>query len=721
MIARDYERYRFGPYVLEVNERELRRGESVVPLAGKAFDLLVALVRGAGRTVTKAELMAALWPDATVEENSLTQAVFVLRKALGEDTEEGGCIRTVPRHGYKFVLPVSVDGATGRAEDAGGATGGPRYTFRTRAWLLAVGVVIAIAVGAAGFLYLRPKQPVPVDLAAYRYRPFAYTQGSEHAGAWSPDGKNIAFLQGDVLEPENWMGGRLMLQPSGGGAATQLVEHVNVPPLHWSPDGTRIYFNQSGDVYSVSTAGGQPQFVVKGSGIISSFDLSPDGKALAIWRAPKSADGRVRGSVWISSAPGSEPHEYTPAPFAVPAGLASAVHFSPNGNLLYVSMVTLNGNGEEIWLLPFPAGTCPPRRIFRNAPLSSIVEASWMPDSRRLVFCASSAGSLAGLWLADIRDESLTKLTDGSGTQINPAVSPDGRRLLFTRVEEDADIIELPLDGSSPRRLLATGTFEYSPGWSPKGGEFAYLTRRNGSDELWLRSSPGDWERPIVTARDFSAPGGLLTPVISPDGSRIAYGAILKDPKRPVGSVYVSPRVGGTPTWIADGSGPSWSPDGSSIALVLNTKRPAALATLRVGANAQPFEIPNIACVPPLPVWSPSGEWIACGTEEGTVLVSPDGKKTRTLPLPKTGVLAWSKDGQTLYGLHDERGSWSLIAGDLRSGGIRKVADYGFAIYPYSWLPYFDLRLSLSSDGKSFAVGNLKRQTDLWILEGFPK
>ena len=88
------------------------------PLTGKGFDLLVILVRDAGRTITKAELMAALWPDTTVEESNLTQTVFVLRKALGEDPEEITYIRTLPRQGYRFVATVSVDWASAEADTA---------------------------------------------------------------------------------------------------------------------------------------------------------------------------------------------------------------------------------------------------------------------------------------------------------------------------------------------------------------------------------------------------------------------------------------------------------------------------------------------------------------------------------------------------------------------------------------------------------------------------
>jgi Tol biopolymer transport system component len=85
----------------------------------------------------------------------------------------------------------------------------------------------------------------------------------------------------------------------------------------------------------------------------------------------------------------------------------------------------------------------------------------------------------------DTRNGSLTRLLAGpDGGQTTPSVSPDGKRLLFTKIAVDRDIVELPLDGSAPRTLLATSLPEFAPTWSPQGDQFAYVTRRNGSDEL---------------------------------------------------------------------------------------------------------------------------------------------------------------------------------------------------------------------------------------------
>jgi DNA-binding winged helix-turn-helix (wHTH) protein/tetratricopeptide (TPR) repeat protein len=103
----DRELYRFGEFTLEVQDRRLSRGSSTVPLAPKAHDLLVMLVRRAGRLVTRQELLDLVWPDAFVEEGILSVHVSGLRKALAESNGSHTYIETVPRSGYRFVAPVT--------------------------------------------------------------------------------------------------------------------------------------------------------------------------------------------------------------------------------------------------------------------------------------------------------------------------------------------------------------------------------------------------------------------------------------------------------------------------------------------------------------------------------------------------------------------------------------------------------------------------------------
>jgi TolB-like protein/DNA-binding winged helix-turn-helix (wHTH) protein len=98
--------FEFGPFRLEVRERRLTREGHAVPLRGRVFDTLYALISRHGRLVTKDELMADIWPDSVVEETNLNHNICVLRRALGEKATGQKYVETVPRQGYRFVAKV---------------------------------------------------------------------------------------------------------------------------------------------------------------------------------------------------------------------------------------------------------------------------------------------------------------------------------------------------------------------------------------------------------------------------------------------------------------------------------------------------------------------------------------------------------------------------------------------------------------------------------------
>lgn len=108
--------YEFGPFRLELREHRLVREGHPVPLTGKAFDTLRVLVERHGTLVSKRELMNAVWPQTTVEENNLDRNISMVRKALGEKATGPQYIETVPRVGYRFVAQLS-DPAAGDVAD----------------------------------------------------------------------------------------------------------------------------------------------------------------------------------------------------------------------------------------------------------------------------------------------------------------------------------------------------------------------------------------------------------------------------------------------------------------------------------------------------------------------------------------------------------------------------------------------------------------------------
>src|SRR5579859_4540154 len=97
--------FQFDDYTLDIAQGCLRTANREVDLRPKSFEVLRCLVENAGRLVTKDELIKAVWPNVIVTDESLTQCVSEVRQAIGDRDQTK--IKTVPRRGYRFVVPVT--------------------------------------------------------------------------------------------------------------------------------------------------------------------------------------------------------------------------------------------------------------------------------------------------------------------------------------------------------------------------------------------------------------------------------------------------------------------------------------------------------------------------------------------------------------------------------------------------------------------------------------
>jgi DNA-binding winged helix-turn-helix (wHTH) protein len=109
-MSGDGKSYAFGPFVLNVTDRQLLLNGQEIPLTHKAFETLHVLVERRGHMVSKQELLKTVWPDCSVEENNLSQNISLLRKALN-GAGASDYILTVPKHGYRFNVPVTSEAA----------------------------------------------------------------------------------------------------------------------------------------------------------------------------------------------------------------------------------------------------------------------------------------------------------------------------------------------------------------------------------------------------------------------------------------------------------------------------------------------------------------------------------------------------------------------------------------------------------------------------------
>ena len=113
--------YEFDGFRIEARKRLLWNCDEPLALTPKVFDTLFYLVKNAGKTIDKDELMAAIWPDTVVEENNLNKNISTLRQLLGEKPGEHRFIVTVPGKGYKFVASV-VESSVNGIQNAGVAS-----------------------------------------------------------------------------------------------------------------------------------------------------------------------------------------------------------------------------------------------------------------------------------------------------------------------------------------------------------------------------------------------------------------------------------------------------------------------------------------------------------------------------------------------------------------------------------------------------------------------
>src|SRR5262249_8958368 len=123
-------------------DKELLLDSSGKPIAlrRQCFAVLCHLIGHAHQLVTKDELIAEVWPDFAVTDDSLVQCIHEIRRALGDDGH--AVLKTVPKRGYRLVLPPDA-----RPEDSGSA-GSARFTIRrpSRVAGIVLGIVALLLV-----------------------------------------------------------------------------------------------------------------------------------------------------------------------------------------------------------------------------------------------------------------------------------------------------------------------------------------------------------------------------------------------------------------------------------------------------------------------------------------------------------------------------------------------------------------------------------------------
>jgi len=261
----------------------------------------------------------------------------------------------------------------------------------------------------------------------------------EGAAAWSPDGRRIAFR---AALPRNSAGPRTarIVVMNVDGSGERRLSGGNAPA--WSPDGQRIAFVRGG-LRVMNVDGSGERRLSGGSGPA----WSPDGRRIAF----VGRRGRGRDKVEI-----------------------------------YV--VNADGSGK--------------RPLTRNTVADS--DPVWSPDGRRIAFESNWQ-----LWVMNADGSGQERLTRKGAHNFNPAWSPDGKRIAFERGRRQRDYIGctycaglrglavfvMKADGSGQRKLTQGGS---QPQWSPEGRKIAFVSQRDGNEDIWLMNADGSDQRNLT-------------------------------------------------------------------------------------------------------------------------------------------------------------------------------------------------------------------------------
>ncbi len=180
--------------------------------------------------------------------------------------------------------------------------------------------------------------------------------------------------------------------------------------------------------------------------------------------------------------------------------------------------------------------------------------------SDRIAFAISINGDL-DIYVMDMAQSVLTRLTDNSEADYQPDWSPDGQKILFVSTRNgNRDIYVMNSDGTGQVQLTDSPADDEWPDWSPDGQKIVFTSERDGDARLYIMNSDGN-----VLRRLTNSPGQDLYPAWSPDGRRIAFSSTRSSG---LGIWVINPD--GTSPRLLSPEGeiehsPAWAPDGSKL------------------------------------------------------------------------------------------------------------------------------------------------------------
>ena len=702
--------FEFGPFRLDTGERVLTRAGALVPLTPKALDTLIALVRHAGHVAEKDELLKEVWPDTFVEEATLAQNVFTLRKALGNGQGDGlKYIETVPRRGYRFVALVrELPYEQARVkEDARAETGlgepEAQAEFAASALPATVSVAPPVAHSRLGAFVIGAALVAALALVVFLFYKFAVRREAQTAGrrpapaeamklvrlpingrvgaaVISPDGQYVAYIAEEAGRRSIWI-----RQATTASRAQQIVAPGEATPvgLDFSRDGKFVYYatvspenNAGAALMRVPALGGTPKQVAPNLQSRPSF--APDGHHY-VFRRIDFTQPRPESALVIADVDGGG--ERVLAKRTAPAFLDLPA-WSPDGQTIacatgnlgespgYVSVLTVRASdGAE---QPLGAGRW-----------NNIGDIAWLPDGGGLVVTLAEAElSPLQLWELSYPRGEARRITNDLSGYAGVSLTADAKTLVTLQTDVVSNVWVAPAGDAARAAQITQGPGKYDGSyglsWTPDGRQIVYASIASGAWDIWRMNADGSGAQQLtVDARSNYGPS------VSSDGRHI---------------VFVSNRAGGAfHVWRMDADGQNplqlTNGDGENFAHVTADGRWVVYASVGYTQPNYVWKVPIDGGTPvrltdktsswPFP--APDGKTFMCAYQPDPnvpaklAVVSLDGgPPLKLFDTPQTfrANTVWSPDGRALYFLDSRNGVANVWAQPVDGGPPRAVTDF---------------------------------------------
>ena len=535
---------RFGAFEVDLRVGELRRNGVKAKLQNQPFQILAMLLERPGEVVTREQLHARLWSaDTFVDfDNGLNSAIRRLRDALGDTAENPTFVETLGRRGYRFI--AAVEGSPRKelrivaVQERGKSSWG--RTWVATAFVCAI--VIAVIAWALWQYPLHRAEVIERKLTANS------VENSLTSMSVSPDGKYLAYADNTGIY--------LKLLGTGETHPVPLPPDFSARVDDWFPDGSRLLVTRAehpgkASLWSISVFGGSPRQLVDDA---SGGSVSPDGTHIAFLRGSLSYNGLWGREEWVVRSDGTDLVKCAAA--KPDDSQVGAPTWSPDGKrIAYVrSLWAYSARSSTVevneWQKEEDTET-----LFSDSRLSPALH--WLPDGRLIyAFGSTQNHQDSSLWVVSLQkavkiSSPPKRITGGQGWISQVTATTDGKKVLFLRGNwlPSVYIATLSTNGTqllASRRLTMDDNENMPWSWTPDSTAVLFSSDRNGTREIFKQAIDQTIAESLVTSTDQ-----VSQPIVAPDGLEIVYISTPKSASHETpSSIFAIPIGGGTPRFI---------------------------------------------------------------------------------------------------------------------------------------------------------------------------